>query len=118
AAADHDDVLARGGGRGPGGACDVAVARVEVLEREVDAGQLAAGHGQVARDAGADREHHRVELLELRRRLDLDADAQLDALRLELGEAPLEHRLLELEVGDAEAKQASRGLVALEDDDV
>ena len=42
---------------------DPAVALVQVVHREVDAAQLAAGDVEVAGDARADREHDRVEAL-------------------------------------------------------
>ena len=80
-----------------------AVALVEVVHREVHAVELAAGHGQVARDAGARREHDRVEaraqLLGVDVAADVDAAAQLDALRGELLDAPLDDHFSILKSG-------------------
>ena len=80
--------------------------------------ELAPGRGQVARDAGARRDHDRVEaraqLLGVHVAADVDAAAQLHALRGELLDAPLHHPLLDLEVGHAEAHEAADRLVALE----
>jgi hypothetical protein len=56
AAADHDHVLPRGRYRRVRRTGDEAVARVEVLHREVDAVELAPGHGQVTRHARARRD--------------------------------------------------------------
>ena len=84
-------------------------------------GQLAAGDLEVAGHARAGREHDGVEL---RAQLlagdvdaDLDAEAQLDALGEQLVDAALHDPLLDLEVGDAEADEAARRLVALEEHD-
>ena len=83
-------VIVRGAGAGAVGggaelAGDPAVADVEVLHREVDAVELAAGDRQVAGDARADGQDDGVELgAELARcvmsRADVDAAAELDAL--------------------------------------
>ena len=70
AAADHDHVLALGADHaaraasarpgGPPTRATAAVALVEVVHREVHAGELAAGHVEVAVHARADRDHDRV----------------------------------------------------------
>jgi hypothetical protein len=122
AAADDDDVLARRGDRGHvRGVRDPAVAPGEVLHRRVDAVQLAPGDGQVARHARARGEDDRVELRAQVAERDVDADVdaepQLDALGHELLHAALDDGLLDLEVGDAEAHEPARRLVALEQDD-
>ena len=49
---------------------------------------------------------------------DVDAVLEPHALAFELGDAAVDVPLLELEVGDAEAEQPTRALVALEHDDV
>jgi hypothetical protein len=124
AAADDDDVLAgRRDGRGcVGWVSDPAVAPVQVVHREVHAVELAAGHRQVARHARADRQHDRVErpaqLVDGDVAADVDAAAQLDALGEQLLHAPLDDALLDLEVRHAEAAEAARGLVTLEQHDV
>ena len=73
-----------------------AVALVEVVHREVHAVELAARRGQVAGDAGAGREHDRVEaraqLLGVHVDAHVDAAAQLDALGGELLDAALDDR--------------------------
>ncbi len=48
---------------------------------------------------------------------DVDAAAELDALRLEHRHPPVDEPLLQLEVGDAEAQQPAGRLVPLEDHD-
>ncbi len=87
----------------------------------MDAAQLAAGSGQVARDARAGGEHDRVEalaqLLDGDVHTDVHAAAQLDALGEQLLDAPLHDALFDLEVGHAEAHQPAGGLVALEQGD-
>ncbi len=80
--------------------------------------ELAARHRQVARHARAGREHDRVEaraqLLDRHVAADVDAAAHLDPLGDQLLDAPLHDRLLDLEVGHAEAHQPADRLVALE----
>ena len=130
ATADHDDVLVLGGDHvfGRDGAelaslhlGDGAVALVEVLHREVDAGELAAGDLDIALDPRAHRQHDRVELvtqfLDADVDADLDAAAEVDSLGGEDVGAAVDDPLLELRVGHAEAEQAAEALVALEDRD-
>ena len=85
----------------------------------MDAVELAARHRQVARHAGAGRDHDRVErvaqLVGVDVDADVDAEPELDALGLELLDPPLDDPLLDLEVGDAEADEPAGGLVALVD---
>ncbi len=131
AAADDDDVLALGDDllAGLGVARDVAavasdeaVALVEVVHREVDAVELAAGRLEVALDPRADRDDHGVvgggELSSVDVAADLGVVFELDALLLEQRHAPVDHPLLELCVRDAEAHQAAGRLVALVDGDL
>ena len=132
AAADDHHALARRGDvvhrrRRDGGsqAGDLArhptVARVQVVHGEVDALELAARRLQVARDARAGGDHHRVEAVDQLLGVDVDAHvhaaAQLDALVDQLAHAPLHRLLLDLEVGHPEAAQAAGGLVALVEHD-
>ncbi len=83
--------------------------------------ELAAGHLEVARHARAGREHDRVVGGEQLLGGDVGADvhpaAQLDALGAKLLHAPLDDRLLDLEVRHPEAHEASDRLVALEQRD-
>jgi hypothetical protein len=75
----------------------------------VDAAELAARRGQVARHGRPDREHHGVvALAQLRagdRRPDRDAGAEDGALATHLVDAPVDLQLLHLELGDAVAQQ-------------
>ncbi len=119
AAADHDHVLPGGADRGLATELDRAGALIEVLHREVDAVELAARHGQVARNTRPGREHDGVVLFaKLIERRDIDAEAELDAFGDELLHAALDERLLDLELGNAEADEPARRLVALVDDDL
>ena len=117
AAADDDDVLVLGADRRVLGSGHPAVAHVEVVHGEVHAVELAARHRQVARHARADGQDHGVmgvaQLLGADVDADVDAQAQLDALGHELLHAALDDRLLDLEVGHAEAHEAAGRLVAL-----
>ncbi len=96
AAADHDDVPACRRDRRRRGAGDHARALGEVLHREVHAAELAAGHGQVARNASARREHDRVvvrsELRDVEVAADVDAEPELDALGDQLRDPALDER--------------------------
>ena len=99
-----------------------AVALVEVVHREVDAVELAAGRLEVALDARADRDDHRVvgggKLSGIDVAADLGVVLELDALLLEQRDAAVDHPLLELCVRDAEAHEAAGRLVALVDGDL
>ena len=114
---------------------DALILQRQELHREVHAVELAARNGQVARLLGAAREHHRVELGEqpvgshgLARPVghalagplgsDVDAEAEHDALGLHLLDAPVDQRLLHLEIGDAVAQQSADAVVLLEHRDV
>ena len=105
------------GAGAPPSAATAAVAAVEVLHREVDAVELAAGDRQVARHARAGGDHDRVVLGPQLRRIDVtaDVDAVLEphALGDQLLEPALDHPLLDLEVRHAEAHEPAAGLVAL-----
>ena len=98
-----------------------AVAAVEVLHREVDAGEIAAGDLEVALDPRTGREDDGVvfgpQLAVAEVAADVDVADELDPLLLEHGDAAVDDPLLELGVGDAEAQQAAGGLVALVDGD-
>ena len=128
-AADHDDVGAVGADlRHARGlrqrrkrtelARYPAVALVQVVHREVDAAQLAAGHRQIARHARPRRQHDRVkaaaQLLPTDVAADVHTAAQLDPLSRQLLRAALDEPLFDLEVRHAEAHQATDRLVALE----
>ena len=102
--------------------------------------QVTPGHGEVTRASGAAGQHHGVELASQRGRgnngrvrrsgtrdlwraqqgrpPDDDPRAELSALFRHLGEPAVEHRLLELELGDAVAQQPTDALGTLEDDDL
>ncbi len=123
AAADHDDVLA--GGHDLAGhrvARDHLVLLRQELHREVHAGELPPRHRQVARPFRATREHDRVELREERLPGHVVADvhtrAEQDALGRHLCHAPVDQRLLHLEVRDPVAEQPADAVALLEDDDV
>ena len=113
AAADDDDVLAlrrdlalhllaQGN----------AVRRRKELHRLQHTVELAPGHRQVARHGRADRHDDRVEaraqVLARHVAPDVDPRAEPGALGLHLGDAPVDHRLLHLELGDAVAQQSAR----------
>ena len=121
AAADHDDVLAGGRDRRLRRAVEHALPLGEVLHREVHAGELSPGHGQVARDARAGGDDDRVvlgaKLGDVDVDADLDAEPELDALGGELADAALDELLLDLELRHAEAHEAAGRLVALVDRD-
>ena len=124
AAADDDDVLALG--------VDEAAVRVlvenglgvggEELHREMDALELAAFDGQIARLGGAGAEDDGVEVLEQLFGGDVFADLgvadELDAFVFEqLDAAQDDFLLVELHVRDAVHEQAAGAVGALEDGD-
>src|SRR5204863_499429 len=124
AAADDHDTLALG--RDEAIVRDRVALAASVLERqvlhgEVDAPELPPGHAEVARLAGAARQHERVELAAKRRDRHAHADVTVrpegDALLLHDREAPLEDALLHLELGDAVAEEPADPVGALEDRD-
>ncbi len=136
-ATEDDDVLRARGDRRLGDralACEVRT--LQVVHRDVHAGELAARHLEVARPRRADREDDRVVLVEeglrgqhgragSRGAVHLGAVRSDDrpcpqdrALGLHLGEAAVDHRLLELELRHPVAEQPSDALGALDDDDL
>ena len=112
AAADDDHVPARRADRRLRRARDRAVAPVQVLHREVDAAELAAGHGEIARNPRAGGEDGGVEARE--RACHLGPELEDHALVAQLLQPTLDDGLLDLEVGHAEAEETAAGLVALE----
>ena len=119
AAADDHDVLAL---RADRRLVEVAllhvVRRREVLHRLVDAGELAAGHREVAPCGRAAGEHDRVAVADLTDGhvlADVRVDAELRALFAHLRDALLEVALLHLELGNAVAQQAADPIGALVD---
>jgi hypothetical protein len=86
--------------------------------------EIAAGHAQVARRLGATGDDERVKVgqqLRCRHRVgtaaaNLLVDTKLDALGLHLLDAAIDMRLLELEVGNAVAQQATDTIVLFKDD--
>src|SRR5215210_2781124 len=123
AAAQDDDLLARGGdldlrvGREAG---DPPVLLHQVVHREMDAAELAARHVEVASLQGADGEDDGVELaLELfcgRVLADVGVGAELDALLFHDGDATVDDPLFDLVVGNAVPEEAPDLIVLLEDD--
>ncbi len=123
AAADDDHVLAVNIDRRY---VDVAllhpVGRGQVLHRLMNATELTTGDRQVAGSRGTAGQDDRV----VRGQQDLDVDAitddrsgaELGALGLHLGDAPIEVALLHLELGNAVAQQAADAVGAFEHDDV
>ena len=113
------------------------VRRFQIVHGEVHAPQVTPGHGEVTRARGAARQHDGVEfgskgvgrehrhvrrcstgdLLGVQRvpPPHLDARTELRPLFFHLGEAPVQHRLIQLERGDAVAQQATDALGTLED---
>ncbi len=127
AAADHDHLLAGGADLGPRlgrprrppfVSSDPPVALVEVVHREVDPAEAAARRVEVAVHARAGRDDDRVvavlDLLRADRPPDLRVVHELDALLREDRHAAVDHLLLELGVGDAEAHHPAGAFVALE----
>src|SRR5439155_9877034 len=98
-----------------------AVALVEVVHREVDAAQLAAGHLELAWHARADRDDQRVVLRAKAPRghrfSDLGTAAEAHALGGEQVDAAVDDPLVELAVGNAEAQQPAWCLVTFVDRD-
>src|SRR5688572_28239554 len=96
-----------------------AVRQREVFHREVNALQLAPGHRQIARLAGAAREHNRVKLrlhlIERDINTDVDARTKLHAFLLDDGQATIQYALLHLELRNAVAEQAADAIRPLED---
>jgi hypothetical protein len=86
---------------------DLVLLRQE-LHREVDAGELAARDGEVARLRGAARQHDRVELaaelVGLERHAHVDARLERHAFGRHLRHAAVDQVLLHLEVGNAVAE--------------
>ena len=86
-----------------------AVLLRQEIHGEMDALELAAGHGQVARLFGAAGQHHRVIVLEQHFGRDVDADMravmEYDAFRLHLFDAAVDVMLFHLEIGNAVAQQ-------------
>jgi hypothetical protein len=126
AAADDDHVLAGRADdllgvarRAALHARDGAVALVEVVHREVHAGQVAAGDLEVAVDARPDGDDQRVVALAQLGGADVAADVDValedDALVGQHVGAAVDDPLLQLGVGDAEAHQPAHALVALVD---
>src|SRR5215210_519277 len=123
AAAQDDDLLARGGdldlrvGREAG---DPPVLLHQVVHREMDAAELAARHVEVASLQGADGEDDGVELaLELfcgRVLADVGVGAELDALLFHDGDATVDDPLFDLVVGDAVPEEAPDPIVLLDND--
>ena len=115
--------LPRGRRLGFGGGAELAghpaVALVEVVHREVHAVELAAGDGQVARHARAGRQHDRVEAAAQLRHADVAArrrrrSASRTPSATSCSTRRCTTRLLDLEVGHAEAHEPADRLVALE----
>ena len=122
AAADDDDVLAVGGDEvrvHDRVTLAAAVLLRQVVHREMDALQLAAGHRQVARRSGAARQQHRVEvaLQAPGGQIHADVHAGLEdhALRFQDRQTAIEEALLHLELGDAVAQQATDAVRLLVD---
>jgi hypothetical protein len=118
AAEDHHALAGREDLAGDGVARHDLVLLGQEVHREVDPGELAARHAQVARLGRAAREHDRVELAaQLGRvhiRADVHAGAEGHALGLHLRHPPVDEVLLHLEVGDAVAQESADPVRALE----
>ena len=91
----------------------------QVLDREVDAAELAAGNLEIPRPRRPAAEHDRVELAPQAgdREIDADLDAgpELDAFGRHQRQPAIDEALLELELGNAVAKQPADPIGALED---
>ena len=98
-----------------------AVLRGQVLHREVDALELAAGHGQIARGRGPAGQHDRVEIATELIDRHLDADVRPGPERhpflAHQREPAIEDAFLELELGNAVAQQPADAIGAFEDGD-
>ncbi|ABA48089.1 hypothetical protein BURPS1710b_3715 [Burkholderia pseudomallei 1710b] len=132
AAADHDDVLAlREQLIGQLVARVHAVLLRQELHREMDAGELAPRHRQIARRLRAARDHDRVELVlqrlgrnrllrhvadRLGQRIAADehARAERHAFRFHLAHPAVDQPLLELEIGNPVTQQAADPVALLE----
>jgi hypothetical protein len=100
-------------------ATDPPVLLRQKIHREMNAGEVAAGDGQIARLFGSARQHHRVVELQqvLRRKIDahMDAVAKHHAFRLHLLQAAIDMGLFHLEIGNAVAQQAAGTRVLFKD---
>ena len=106
-------------GRGLGVAGAALVLLRQEVHGEMDAGELAARHRQVARPLGAAGQHHRVVVVAAAHRPSTvtptsTPGAELDALGLHLLDAAVDQVLFHLEVGDAVAQQAADAVALLE----
>ena len=118
AAADHDHMLAGGHdlicNRVAG---DNPVLLRQEFHREMHALQFAARHRQIARNLGAAREHHGVEVGQQFFRWNVSAHflahAELHAFSLHLLDAAIDEMLFHLEVGNAIAQQAADAIIFL-----
>ena len=122
AAADDHDALALGGddvGRRHVIPRQPPILLRQILDREVHAGELAAGNLKVARPRRPAAEHDRVELAAQagHRQIDADLDAgpELDAFRRHQRQPAIDEALFELELGDAVAQQAADAVGPFED---
>ncbi len=127
AAADHDDIPARGIERavveqGHRVAQPLAVAGGEKIERGNDIAETDAGGRDVARSVDAGRDEERVmaraQLGEARVAPDLELEMERDAALAQQSVAPLDHALLQLEVGNAVDEQTADAVVAVIDMDL
>ena len=114
-AAAHDDhVLTLGGGVGAVGQIGIQQGTGGLLQkvhREPHPVQLPAGNGQIPGLGGAAAQHHRVkvppQLLRAEVLAHIHAGAEGDALGGHLVQPPLDHRLLQLHIGNAVYQKAS-----------
>jgi hypothetical protein len=123
AAADHDHILAPGDDlTGNRIARDDLVLLREKFHREMDAGEIASRHRQIAGRFRASGQRDRIERVEKLARRDVDADVRartkFDALLGHLRHPPIDQVLFHLEIGDAVAEQAADSIGFLEQDDV
>ena len=90
---------------------DAPVLLRQEFHGEVNALEVAARRWQVAAFLGAARQHHGIvageEIARRQCHADMGAAMEAHALRLHLGDAPVDVMLLHLEVGDAVAQQAA-----------
>ena len=113
-AADDHDVLAGGAHErlvGNHVSFTAAILLRQVVDREVNAGELASGDRQIARPFRAAAEHDRIELAPERRHRQIGADVHAgtehDAFLFEDGETTVDQPLLDLELGDAVTQQSA-----------